>query len=107
MYDSLEEAQARIAELEKENFLVSWENKRLKRELDKYKSRKVSGRKKHDEKWTAAYNECAAQFDAGISVAEVAKKSTLSRRTVYRYKAAYDQAHAVSSEESTEAKSGK
>lgn len=50
MINTLEEARNYIAELEAEN-------RSLREELEYYKSRKPSGRKKHDATWTASYND--------------------------------------------------
>ena len=47
---SLEEAVRRIEELEKENA-------QLRVQLEYYQSRKTSGRKKHNAKWMAIYND--------------------------------------------------
>lgn len=80
---TLEAVLKRIEELEKEN-------KELKEEIEYYKNRKVSGRKKHNEKWLNAYNDFAACFESGMTVIEIAEKNGVSERTIYRYKAYYD-----------------
>ena len=83
MVKSLEEALSLIAELEAEN-------KTLREELEYYKSRKPSGRKKHDETWMASYNDFAAKYEAGMSIMEIVNLGEISRRTAYRYKSYYD-----------------
>ena len=55
MIKTLEEAIQRIDELEAEN-------KKLKAELEAYKSRSTAGRKKHDKVWTASYNDFAVKY---------------------------------------------
>ena len=83
MVKTLEEALSLIAELEAEN-------KALREELEYYKSRKPSGRKKHDETWMASYNDFVAKYEAGMSIMEIVNKGEISRRTAYRYKAYYE-----------------
>lgn len=80
---SLEEALLIIERLENEN-------KYLKGELEYYKKRKASGRQKHNAKWTAIYNDFVLCYENGMSLEEIANKSNLSVRTLYRYKAYYD-----------------
>lgn len=84
MVKTLEEAMSLIAELEAEN-------KALREELEYYKSRKPSGRKKHDETWIASYNDFAAKYEGGMSIMEIVNQGAISRRTAYRYKAYYDE----------------
>ena len=84
MVKTLEEALSLIAELEAEN-------KALREELEYYKSRKPSGRKKHDETWMASYNDFAAKYEGGMSIMEIVNQGAISRRTAYRYKAYYDE----------------
>ena len=83
MVKTLEEALSLIAELEAEN-------KALREELEYYKSRKPSGRKKHDETWMASYNDFAVKYEGGMSIMEIVNQGAISRRTAYRYKAYYD-----------------
>lgn len=83
MKKTLEEALKYISELEAEN-------KALREELEHYKSRKPSGRKKHDETWTASYNDFVVKYEGGMSIMEIVNQSEISRRTAYRYKAYYD-----------------
>ena len=83
MINTLEQALNYIAELEAEN-------KALHEELEYYKSRKPSGRKKHDETWMASYNDFAAKYEAGMSIMEIVNQGEISRRTAYRYKSHYD-----------------
>ena len=84
MVKTLEEALSLIAELEAEN-------KALREEIEYYKSRKPSGRKKHDETWMASYNDFAAKYEGGMSIMEIVNQGAISRRTAYRYKAYYDE----------------
>ena len=83
MINTLEEALNLIAELKAEN-------KALREELEYYKSRKPSGRKKHDETWMASYNDFAVKYEGGMSIMEIVNQGEISRRTAYRYKAYYD-----------------
>ena len=83
MIKTLEEALNYISELEAEN-------KELRAELEHFRSKKPSGRKKHDETWTASYNDFAVKYEGGMSIMEIVNKSEISRRTAYRYKAYYD-----------------
>ena len=84
MIQTLEEALNYISELEAEN-------KALRAELEYFRSRKPSGRKKHDESWLASYNDFAVKYEGGMSIMEIVNKSDISRRTAYRYKAHYDE----------------
>ena len=83
MIKTLEEALNYISELEAEN-------RALRTELEHYKSRKPSGRKKHDESWMASYNDFAVKYEDGMSIMEIVNQGKVSRRTAYRYKAYYD-----------------
>ena len=83
MINTLEEALNYIAELENEN-------KILREELEHYRSRNRAGRKKHDETWTASYNDFVVKYESGMSIAEIVNQGEISRRTAYRYKAYYD-----------------
>lgn len=80
---TFEEAIARIEELEKENA-------KLREELEVYKNRKLSGRKKHNAKWMAIYNDFVACYESGMTIVEIARRNEVSERTMYRYKAYYD-----------------
>ncbi len=84
MIKTLEDALKRIAELEEENRL-------LYVELESFRSRKTAGRKKHDEAWTASYNDFVVKYENGMSIMEIVAQSDISRRTAYRYKAYYDE----------------
>ena len=84
---TFEEALERIKELEAEN-------EKLKAELEDYKSRKNSGRKKHNEAWTASYNDFAVKYENGMTIMEIVAEGKISRRTAYRYKAYYDELRA-------------
>ena len=81
---TLEEALKRIAELEKENA-------KLKEEVEYYKNRKASGRQKHNAKWMAIYNDFVVCYEGGMTMVEIAKRNNISERSIYRYKAYYDQ----------------
>ncbi len=82
--ETLETALKRIRELEKENA-------ELKEELDYFKKRKASGRQKHNAKWLSIYNDFVACHEAGMTTFEIAKRNGISERSVYRYKAYYDE----------------
>lgn len=84
MIKTLEEALKYISELEAEN-------KALREELEHFRSRKPSGRKKHDETWTASYNDFVVKYEGGMSIMEIVNQGEISRRTAYRYKAHYDE----------------
>ena len=86
---TLEEALKIIEKLEKENAY-------LREELEAARNRKMSGRKKHNEKWTNAYNEFVACFEGGMSIVDIAKKQNVSSRTIYRYKEYYDKLREMS-----------
>ena len=81
---TLEGALKRIEELEKENV-------KLREELEYYRNRKMSGRQKHNAKWMAIYNDFVVGYESGMTMIEIAKRNNVSERTIYRYKAYYDQ----------------
>ena len=81
---TLEDALKRIEELEKENAS-------LREELDYYKNRKMSGRKKHNAKWMSIYNDFVSGYEDGMTLVEIAERNNVSERTIYRYKAYYDE----------------
>ena len=83
MIKNLEEELNYIAELEKEN-------KELRKELECLRSRKASGRKKHDESWMNSYNDFAVKYENGMTIMEIVNQGKISRRTAYRYKEYYD-----------------
>lgn len=83
MIQTLEEALNYISELEAEN-------KALRAELEHFRSRKPSGRKKHDESWMASYNDFVVKYESGMSIMEIVNQGEISRRTAYRYKEHYD-----------------
>ena len=85
---TLDAALKRIDELEKEN-------EGLKEELAYYKNRKTSGRQKHNAKWLAIYNDFIVCHENGMTLAEIAKRNGISERSVYRYKAYYDEMRKV------------
>ncbi|MCI7129370.1 MAG: helix-turn-helix domain-containing protein [Lachnospiraceae bacterium] len=80
---TLEEALKKIEKLEKENAY-------LREELESARNRKMSGRKKHNDKWMNAYNDFVTCFENGMSIVDIAKKQNVSSRTIYRYKEYYD-----------------
>ena len=82
---TLDAALKRIDELEKENAS-------LKNELAYYKNRKTSGRQKHNAKWLAIYNDFIVCHENGMTIA---KRNGISERSVYRYKAYYDEMRKV------------
>ena len=84
MIKTLEEALKYISELEAEN-------RALCKELEHFRSRKPSGRKKHDDSWMASYSDFAAKYEGGMSIMEIVNQGEISRRTAYRYKAYYDE----------------
>lgn len=79
---SMEEAQNRIVELEKENV-------RLREENEKLRARNLGGRKKHNNTWMASYNDFVIQFEKGKTITEIVSEGTISRRTAYRYLECY------------------
>ncbi|MBQ0043002.1 MAG: helix-turn-helix domain-containing protein [Lachnospiraceae bacterium] len=80
---TLEKAIKRIVELEKEN-------SDLKEELEFYRTRKMSGRQKHNAKWMSIYNDFVSCYEQGMTIVEIARRNNISERSVYRYKAYYD-----------------
>jgi len=86
MEKTLDEALNYITELEAEN-------RALREELEHFRSRKISGRKKHDETWKASYNDFVAKYEKGMTIMEIVNLGEISRRTAYRYKAYYDEIH--------------
>ena len=89
---TLEDALKRIEELENENA-------ELKKELEYYKNRKMSGRQKHNAKWMAIYNDFVVGYESGMTMVEIAKLNNVSKRTIYRYKAYYDKMKEVEDNE--------
>ena len=81
---TLEGALKRIEELENENA-------KLREELEYYRNRKMSGRQKHNAKWMAIYNDFVVGYESGMTMIESAKRNNVSERTIYRYKAYYDE----------------
>ena len=84
MIETLEEALNYISQLE-------LENKALREELEYCRSQKRAGRKKHDDTWTASYNDFVVKYESGMTIMEIVNQSDISRRTAYRYKAYYDE----------------
>lgn len=79
-----DEALLRIEKLEKENA-------KLKEELEYFKKRKASGRQKHNAKWMAIYNDFVMNYERGVPVTVIAERNGISERSVYRYKAYYEE----------------
>lgn len=88
---TLEEALKKIEKLEKEN-------KTLKQELEYYKNRKLSGRKKHDDRWLQTYKDFEVLYESGKTIVEIVEMSDFSRRTAYRFKEYYDKIHGTGKE---------
>lgn len=82
--ETLETALKRIKELEKEN-------EELREELEYFKKRKASGRQKHNAKWMSIYNDFVICHEQGMTMMEIAERNGISERSVYRYKAYYDE----------------
>ena len=91
MIKTLEEALKYITELE-------IENKELREEVERYRSKNRAGRKKHDETWTASYNDFAAKYEEGMTIMEIVAQGGISRRTAYRYKAYYNEVRMIGGE---------
>ena len=89
---TLEAALKRIEELERENT-------ELREELEYYRNRKLSGRQKHNAKWMTIYNDFVVGYESGMTMVEIAKRNNVSERTIYRYKAYYDQVRKVEDKE--------
>ena len=90
--ETLEDALRRIEKLEKENA-------ELREELEYYKNRKMSGRQKHNDKWMTIYNDFVTCYENGMTMVEIAKRNNVSERTIYRYKAYYNQMKSVGKKE--------
>ena len=81
---TIEDALQRIAELETEN-------SKLREEIEYYKNKKTSGRQKHNAKWMSIYNDFVVCHEQGMTMVEIAKRNGISERSIYRYKAYYDE----------------
>ena len=75
---TLEDAKKRIKELEEEVAALKAENEELR-------SRSIAGRRKHDEKWTASFNDFLVKYESGKTIMEIVSEGDISRRTAYRY----------------------
>ena len=75
---TLEDAKKRIKELEEEVAALKAENEELR-------SRSIAGRRKHDEKWTASFNDFVVKYESGKTIMEIVDEGDISRRTAYRY----------------------
>ena len=75
---TLEDAKKRIKELEEEVAALKAENEELR-------SRSIAGRRKHDEKWTASFNDFVVKYESGKTIMEIVSEGDISRRTAYRY----------------------
>lgn len=83
---TLDEAMKRIAELERQ---VA----DLTEEVEDLRSRKLAGRRRHDDKWMQSYNDFVSKFEKGMSMTQIVACSEYSRRTAYRYKTYYEEIH--------------
>lgn len=83
---TLEEALARIHELEQEC-------SSLRNRLIEYENRLLPGRKPHNEKWQSDYAVFVKHYEKGESIPSIVESTPFSRRTVYRYKKYYDSLH--------------
>ena len=81
-----EEAMARIEKLEAEIEDLKMENRML-REIS------PAGRRKHDGKWMASYNDFAVKYESGKTIMEIVNEGVISRGTAYRYLAYYRELH--------------
>ncbi len=81
---TLEQAMVRIKELEAENAA-------LRSEVEEYRNRKMSGRKRHNEEWMKSYQDFCIDFEGGMTMLEISEKRNVSVRTLYRYKKWYDE----------------
>jgi hypothetical protein len=81
---TFESALKRIEDLEKENA-------ELREELEYFKKRKASGRQKHNAKWMGIYNDFVLCYEQGMTLVEIAERNGISERSMYRYKAYYDE----------------
>ena len=70
---------------------IGKKNAELQEELEYFKKRKASGRQKHNAKWMNVYNDFVACYEKGMSVMEIAERNGISERSMYRYKAYYEQ----------------
>ncbi len=95
---ALEEALEKIEALEKNNKRLKEENSKLKEEIEYYKNKKTSGRQKHNAKWMAIYNDFVVCYEGGMALVEIAKRNNISERSIYRYKAYYDEVKKTQSE---------
>ena len=88
---TLEEALKRIEKLEKENAELKEANADLKEELEYFKKRKACGMQRHNAKWMAIYNDFVICHEQVMTMVEIAKRNGISERSIYRYKAYYDE----------------
>ncbi len=88
---TLEEALKRIEKLKKENAELKKANVNLKEELEYFKKRKACGRQRHNAKWMAIYKDFVICHEQGMTMIDIAKRNGLSERSIYRYKAFYEE----------------
>ena len=86
-----EEGWYNLGEVLKRIEVLEKENAKLREELEYYRNRKMRGRQKHNAKWMAIYNDFVAGYESGMTMIEIAKRNNVSERTIYRYKAYYDE----------------
>jgi len=70
----------------------------LLEEVERYRSRNRAGRKKHDETWTASYNDFAAKYEKGMTIMEIVAQGGIGQRTACRYKAYHDEIRKIGGE---------
>ena len=87
----IEGLEKEVEKLKKVNAKLKDENKKLKEELEYFKKRKASGRQKHNAKWMAIYNDFVDCYERGMNLVEIAKRNGISERSIYRYKAYYEE----------------
>ena len=88
---TLEQALERIEKLEEEIAELKVVNADLKEELEYFKKRKACGRQRHNAKWKAIYDDFVICHEEGMTMAEIARRNGISERSIYRYKAYYDE----------------
>ena len=87
----IEGLEKEIEKIKKANTKLKDENKKFKEELEYFKKRKASGRQKHNAKWMAIYNDFVDCYEQGMTLVEIAKRNGISERSIYRYKAYYEE----------------
>ena len=88
---TIEDALKTIEKLKIENAELKEANANLKEELEYFKKRKACGRQRHNAKWTAIYNDFVICHEQGMTLVDIAKRNGISERSIYRYKAYYEE----------------